>query len=179
MKIAIFGGSFDPPHMGHAMVIQWILLTGQADEVWLLPTFAHALKDRNLSPWEDRCDWCNRLAEVIDPGAVAVCTIEETLPQPSYTIRTLEALDDLYPEHEFRLVIGSDILSSELQAALEAPGVSEHQQHHHPQASPQEREGRARPSCPEGGVGRAPHICRLLDEAASVGLFRRGSRRWG
>ena len=109
MRVAVFGGSFDPPHIGHAMIVQWLILSGTVDEVWLTPTFQHALKDRTLSPWKDRCDWVDRLARAIGHRTVC-CTIEDTLPQPSYTINTLEALTERYPGRDFRLVIGADIL---------------------------------------------------------------------
>lgn len=109
-RIAVFGGSFDPPHIGHAMVAQWVLMTGQADEVWFTPTFAHALKERHLSPWEDRCNWVDLMARSFGGKAVC-CVIEDTLPQPSYTINTLEALEREFPGWEWRLVVGSDILS--------------------------------------------------------------------
>jgi nicotinate-nucleotide adenylyltransferase len=111
MRIAVFGGSFDPPHMGHAMVAQWVLLTGQADEVWFTPAFSHPLKDRVLSPWEDRCKWVELFAREMDARRCTCCTIEDTLSQPSYMIHTLEALVAYRPDREYRLVIGSDILS--------------------------------------------------------------------
>jgi len=111
MVVAVFGGSFDPPHIGHAMVAQWVLLTGQAREVWLVPTVAHALKERGLSPYPDRCEWADRMAYAIDGNRVVVSTIEETLPQPSYMHTTLVTLAEQWPDVEFRLLIGSDILS--------------------------------------------------------------------
>ena len=64
-----------------------------------------------MSPWEDRCDWTDRLAQAVDRRRCACCTIEERLPQPSYTINTLEALVADNPNREYRLVVGSDILS--------------------------------------------------------------------
>lgn len=37
-RVAYFGGSFNPPHVGHAMIVSWVLWTGLAEEVWLAPT---------------------------------------------------------------------------------------------------------------------------------------------
>ncbi len=55
--VAIYGGSFDPPHFGHAMVIAWLLWSGTASEVWLVPTFQHAF-DKPLAPFELRAGLC-------------------------------------------------------------------------------------------------------------------------
>ena len=40
MRIAVYGGSFNPPHVGHAMVVSWLLWTRRADRVWLVPAFS-------------------------------------------------------------------------------------------------------------------------------------------
>lgn len=108
MKIAVFGGSFNPPHVGHAMVAAWIRWTGRADQVWLVPVFQHAF-GKALTPFEERLVWCRALAQDVGPW-VRVTTIEEELPVPSYSIDTLTALQERHPEHTFRLVVGSDIL---------------------------------------------------------------------
>jgi len=110
-RVAIFGGSFDPPHMGHAMVTQWVLLTGQADEVWFTPSYSHPLKGRPLSLWKDRVRWAAALAQAVDRQHCLCSLIEEQLPQPSYSIHTLKTLAEEHPDAEFRLLIGSDILA--------------------------------------------------------------------
>ena len=108
MKVAVFGGSFNPPHVGHAMVASWLRWTERADEVWLLPTFHHAF-DKSLAPFEHRVRACEALASVIGP-AVRVETVERELPTPSYTVRTLDALQNRHPTFIFRFVIGADVL---------------------------------------------------------------------
>lgn len=108
MRIAIYGGSFNPPHMGHALVAAWLQWTDKADQVWLLPTYEHAF-GKDLAPWAKRLAWCRAFAN--DVGGVEVCTIERDLPTPSYTIDTLRALASRHAEHTFRLVIGSDNLA--------------------------------------------------------------------
>lgn len=107
MEIAVYGGSFNPPHVGHAMVASWVLWTGRADAVWLLPAAEHAL-DKVLPPFERRARLCDALASTL-PG-VEVSRIEAELPRPSYTLNTLTALAERHPEHRFRLVVGADIL---------------------------------------------------------------------
>ncbi len=108
MRVAIYGGSFNPPHVGHAMVAAWLRWTDLADEVCLVPTFAHAFGKR-LLPFELRMALCDALADSVGPG-VRTEPIERDLPPPSYTIDTLEALADRHPDHTFRLVVGADVL---------------------------------------------------------------------
>lgn len=109
MNIAVYGGSFNPPHIGHALVMSWLLWSRRAEAVWLLPTYDHAF-GKNLAPWDDRLALCEAMAELVN-GPVSVCTIERELPAPSYTIDTLTELARRHPEHRFRLVIGSDNLA--------------------------------------------------------------------
>ena len=109
MRVAVFGGSFNPPHVGHAMVSSWILWTGLAEQVWLMPTYSHALA-KELPSFDQRVGWCTRMAGDVDPR-IRVSRIEETLATPSYSIDSLRALQERYPTHEFRFVVGADILS--------------------------------------------------------------------
>jgi nicotinate-nucleotide adenylyltransferase len=108
MDIAVYGGSFNPPHIGHALVASWLHWTAQVENVWLLPTYNHAF-GKQMAPWDARVEWCQALAASLGP-AVSVCTVESELPTPSYSIDTLNALAKQFPEHRFRLVIGSDNL---------------------------------------------------------------------
>lgn len=112
MRVAIYGGSFNPPHVVHGMVAAWLLWTGQVEQVWLVPVYRHAFESwhgKALAPFEARVRWCEALARDVDPR-VQVSTIEAELPVPSYTISTLRALAARHPEHRFRLVVGADVL---------------------------------------------------------------------
>ena len=112
MRIAVYGGSFNPPHVGHAMVAAWLRWTGRADAVWLVPVYRHAFESwhgKSLAPFEERVRWCEALAADVGEG-ISVCTIEADLPTPSYTVDTLRSLAALHPEHHFRLVVGADAL---------------------------------------------------------------------
>ena len=112
MRIAVYGGSFNPPHVGHAMVASWVRWTAQADAVWLVPVFRHAFENRHgklLAPFERRMEWCAALAAELGPSVV-VCDVERHLPAPSFTVDTLGHPASLHPQHEFRLVVGADVL---------------------------------------------------------------------
>ena len=110
-EIALLGGSFNPPHVGHVMAAWWALATQGVDEVWLLPSFVHPF-GKELAPWEDRVRMCE-LAVAAIRGA-SVCTAEEELrgdPLAGRTVRTLEHLIAKHPGDRFALVVGTDILA--------------------------------------------------------------------
>ncbi|MBX2800309.1 MAG: nicotinate (nicotinamide) nucleotide adenylyltransferase [Myxococcales bacterium] len=109
MRVAVYGGSFDPPHIGHLLVASWILWTGRAQQVWLVPAFDHPFQKR-MAPHARRIELCRRVAAQVD--GVDVSDIEGTLPVPSYSIDTLRALRGMHPEHDFRFVLGADNLDS-------------------------------------------------------------------
>lgn len=108
MRIAVYGGSFNPPHVGHAMVAGWLRWADRADEVWLIPAFAHPF-DKALRPFEARAAACRALAQAVGPW-VRVSEIEASLPTPSYTIDTMDTIAAAHPMHSFRLVVGADVL---------------------------------------------------------------------
>lgn len=102
-----FGGAFDPPHLGHLCVAALALAMGELDRLLVVPTFDHPFGKR-MAPWPERLAMA-RLA--FAPLARAeVSAIEETLPRPSLTLRTVAALCEAHPGVRWRLVIGSDTL---------------------------------------------------------------------
>ncbi|MCA9576031.1 MAG: nicotinate (nicotinamide) nucleotide adenylyltransferase [Polyangiales bacterium] len=107
-RIAVYGGSFDPPHIAHVLVAAWALSMGEVDRVLVLPTLAHALGKSAGASFEQRVSMCERAFAAL-PGA-SVDTLERELGAPSRTLHTLEALRRRHPSASFRLVIGSDIL---------------------------------------------------------------------
>lgn len=107
MIIGIYSGSFDPIHTGHAMVANYVAQWGGVDEVWLLVSRQNPLKEEH-EPLADkyRLDMAKLVAEECD--GVKASDFEMHLPLPSYTYVTLTKLREIYPEHEFKLIIGSD-----------------------------------------------------------------------
>ena len=61
-EIALFGGSFDPPHVGHLLAAAYVLATEPVDELWLVPVFEHPLGKKPAAPFEHRVELCERLA---------------------------------------------------------------------------------------------------------------------
>lgn len=111
MRIGIFGGSFDPVHTGHATLANELSQCGMFDQVWMVPARVSPFKTGNVrhATAADRVAMCRLVAERC--AAVRVDDIEMSLPEPSYTYRTLCELRRRYPEHMFRIIIGSDNLS--------------------------------------------------------------------
>ena len=106
-RIGIFGGSFNPIHLGHTALAAYICEQGLVDEVWLMVSPQNPLKqDLTLLDEEERLAMA-RLAVVPYP-MLRACDFEFTLPRPSYTYHTLQTLRTAYPEHEFSLIIGED-----------------------------------------------------------------------
>ena len=107
MKIGILGGSFNPIHTGHAILANYIAQPTDIEQLWLMVSPQNPLKD-NLAQSYD----VHRLAmaELVARKCDNVITsgFEFTLPRPSYTIDTLRALKEKFPQHEFVLIIGAD-----------------------------------------------------------------------
>ena len=107
MRVAFFGGSFNPPHVAHVLACTYVLSTGLADRVLVVPVFQHPF-DKPLAPFEDRLTMA-RLALDWIPG-VEVSDVERELPTPSLTLNTLEHLSRENPGFQLRLMVGSDVL---------------------------------------------------------------------
>jgi nicotinate-nucleotide adenylyltransferase len=105
--LAVFGGSFNPPHVGHVLAVTLVLSTSEVDRVLVVPTFQHPFA-KALAPFDDRVKMCE-LAMGWLPG-VTVSRVEEELGGDSLTVRTLEHLRKVHPGVKLRLVIGADIL---------------------------------------------------------------------
>lgn len=109
-EIALFGGSFNPPHIAHQMVCLFVLETCRVDAVWMVPTYRHAFS-KTLCPFEHRFRMCELAAQALGER-VKVSRIEEELAAPvSRTLDTLLELRERHPETRFRLVVGADIMT--------------------------------------------------------------------
>lgn len=111
MKIGLFFGSFNPIHVGHMVIANYMANFTNLDKVWLIVSPHNPLKDKSvLINTYDRLEMC-KLA-INDDAKIQVSDIELHLPQPSYTINTLTYLKEKYPEHEFSLIMGADNLNT-------------------------------------------------------------------
>ena len=107
MRIGLFGGSFNPPHVCHALVTIWTLQTQPVDEIWWIPTYKHAFS-KELVGYDDRRRMCE--VAIRDMRRVEICDVERDLGGESRTIDTVRELEARRPEADFSLIVGSDIL---------------------------------------------------------------------
>ena len=107
MQVALFGGSFNPPHVAHQMVALYVLETARIDQIWFVPTWKHPFH-KPLAPFEARLRMCEIAVKSLGSRA-RVSEIERTIGGPSRTLNTVRRLRKLNPTHEYSLVIGSDV----------------------------------------------------------------------
>jgi nicotinate-nucleotide adenylyltransferase len=124
MHVALFGGSFNPPHVAHQMVALYVLETAGVDQIWFVPTWKHPFH-KPLAPFDSRLRMCELAVKSLGARA-RVSEIERTIGGPSRTLNTVRRLRKLHPGNEYSLVIGSDVAeevpawyrSEELQAIV-------------------------------------------------------------
>ena len=108
MNVAVFGGSFNPPHVAHVLACALVLSTEDVDLLLIVPAYQHPFA-KPLAPFDDRVAMCE-LAMAWMPR-VRISRVEEELGGESRTLRTLQHLAGVHPEWSLRLVIGADILA--------------------------------------------------------------------
>ena len=109
--VALFGGSFNPPHAAHERIVELLLEQAVADEVWIVPAHEHPF-GKPLVSFDARLAMC-RLSFERFGDRVRVLALEGELGGVSYTVRTLEELRRRYPDRRFKLVVGSDVLGEQ------------------------------------------------------------------
>jgi len=106
MEVALLGGSFNPPHMGHALCASFARTALGAHEVWLLPAFRHPL-GKPLLAFEHRLHMCRLLAGQLGEWAKAMDT-EAHLGGEGRTVDLLEHVVPRHPGKRFWWLMGSD-----------------------------------------------------------------------
>jgi len=107
----LFFGSFNPVHIGHLIIANYMAHYTDLQEVWFVVSPHNPLKNKaNLLNMYGRLEMVNLAIEEAD--RLRSCDLEFRLPQPSYTIDTLVHLRERYPTKEFVLIMGSDNLLS-------------------------------------------------------------------
>ena len=107
IKTGIYSGSFNPVHIGHLVLANYLCEFEGLDEIWFMVSPHNPLKEQ-ADLWPD--DVRLHLVEVAikDYPRFKASDFEFHLPRPTYTIHTLDELKKKYPEREFNLIIGSD-----------------------------------------------------------------------
>lgn len=104
---AIFGGSFNPPHLAHVLAVATVLARFEVERVLVVPTFKHPFA-KSLVPYEQRVAMCERAMSTIPRAQVS--RVEEELGGESRTLRTLEHLQAQHPAWRLRFLMGADLV---------------------------------------------------------------------
>ncbi len=109
IKTGLYFGSFNPIHIGHLAIANYMIEYSDLDELWFVVSPQNPLKEKKTLLKDHHRLEMVRLA-LADDNRFRVSDIEFKLPIPSYTIDTLAYLGEKYPGHEFQLVMGADQL---------------------------------------------------------------------
>ena len=109
MKVGLFFGTFNPIHVGHLIIANYMADNADLEQIWLIVSPQNPLKDKKTLLAENHRLALVRVA-IEDNNKLKVSDIEFKLPKPSYTVTTLAYLKEKYPEHEFALIMGEDNL---------------------------------------------------------------------
>lgn len=118
MKVAVYSGSFNPLHIGHLAIMKYMVEEAAFDMVYLIVSPKNPLKDgissdSGMNRYNAAVEAVNRHFEDTEEqtGKVLVDDIELTMPEPHYTIRTLDALREREPGNSFTFIMGADNLA--------------------------------------------------------------------
>ena len=103
MRVAVLGGSFDPPHNGHVKIAENVLKKFAFDVAWLMPCFAHAF-GKKLSSSSSRLS----MTKFLENKTVRASDYEIRKKGISISFETLQDFSKLYPQDSFSWIIGSD-----------------------------------------------------------------------
>lgn len=110
-RIGLFFGSFNPIHIGHLIIAEYMATRTDLEQVWFVVSPHNPLKNRaTLANDFDRLHMVQLAID--DNPRLKASNIEFSLPKPSYTIDTMVYLHEKYPQHQFSLIMGSDNLAS-------------------------------------------------------------------
>lgn len=123
MREAIFGGTFDPPHLGHEQVAKSLIENGIVDEVWFVPVFEHPwanIYQKEISAYEDRV----AMLEIITAGSPGLKVAH--FKDVSFTYNTLQYFSQKHPANTFFWVMGSEYLAKFADFLADHPRLMEY-----------------------------------------------------
>jgi nicotinate-nucleotide adenylyltransferase len=109
MKIGIFGGTFDPPHLGHLILADEAYYQLQLEKLlWVLTPDPPHKQDQEISPVEQRLELVQ--AAILDNPNFELSRVELNRPGPHYAVDTVDLLQKQYPQAALYYIIGGDSL---------------------------------------------------------------------
>lgn len=110
-RVGLFFGSFNPIHIGHLAIANYMYSFTDLDEIWLVISPHNPLKNKSTLLHRSQRYYMVNIA-IEDSPFLKASSVEFDLPQPSYTVNTLAHLKEKYPNVSFSLIMGSDNLNS-------------------------------------------------------------------
>ena len=112
MRVGILGGTFNPPHIGHAIMARTVLESGHVDEVWVMPAKQNPMKNLETSASNhDRGEMVEMMVAEMEGGIFySSFELDQTGDEPSYSYSTLHKLSAKFPHHQFKWIVGLDCL---------------------------------------------------------------------
>jgi nicotinate-nucleotide adenylyltransferase len=107
MKIGLYFGSFNPIHIGHLIIANFVINNTDFKKIWFVISPQNPLKSSKKLLNEYHRLHLVRLA-IEEDNNLKACDVEFNLPKPSYTSDTITYLKEKYPQHEFAIIMGSD-----------------------------------------------------------------------
>jgi len=111
LKVGLFFGSFNPIHVGHLVLANYMLEFTDMERIWFVVSPQNPLKQKKTLLSDIQRLQLVRLA-IGDNTKMKASNVEFKLPQPSYTVNTLAHLTEQFPDHQFSLIMGEDNLQS-------------------------------------------------------------------
>jgi len=106
MNIALFGGTFDPVHIGHIRVAETVLAQMPVEQVWFIPAGVPPQKDESMFSFSQRIAFLREIVKDNPHFYVYERDVREN--DKSYTVLLLQELQEQHPDHHFYFIIGSD-----------------------------------------------------------------------
>lgn len=111
MKIGLFFGTYNPVHVGHMVIANYMVEFTDLDQIWLVVTPQNPFKQKeSMLKDYDRLHLMH--LAIGDDSRLKASDIEFSLPQPNYTVTTLAYIKEKFPEHQFALIMGADNLNN-------------------------------------------------------------------
>lgn len=108
-KLFLYGGSFNPPHLGHRKVVEFVLKKENFDLFLLIPAAESPFKKKEeLLPFKVRFYLLKVLFGDLFSRKFKITRLENHLPKPNYTLNTLMYLKKCFPQSEFFFILGKD-----------------------------------------------------------------------
>lgn len=107
-RTGIFGGSYNPIHIGHLALANYLCEYGDLDEIWFMVSPQNPFKASSADLWDDNLRLELVKLAIEDYPKFHASDFEFHLPRPSYMVNTLQKLSETYPDREFTLIIGAD-----------------------------------------------------------------------